>query len=139
MRAHMQALKDHLEGQGWRALVITVSDTAPLPYILLSPMMSRVFDPNVARVSGDVVFDFQTTIAADSVTAALGLSDDVRAFLSPEKRPTRIPLVGRVVEVKHVRFQLADVDRDVTAVATNNRRAFAKDVYRLISRETKEA
>ena len=135
----MQALKDHLDGQGWRALVITVPDMAPLPYVLLSPMVSRDFDPNVARVSGDVVFDFQTTIAADSVTAALGLSDAVRAFLSPEKRPTRIPLVGRVVEVRHERFQLADVDRDVTAVATNNRRAFAKDVYRLISRETKEA
>lgn len=134
MRRHLNALKAHLEARGWRAHLIDVADDTALPYVLISPVYAGQYDPSLSGVTDDFDGYVRLTAVAESVNAALGLADAMRAYLSPGDAWTTIIIPGFHAEICWQSFDVADVDRDITGTALNNHRAFSKHTYHLNSR-----
>lgn len=136
MRAHLNAVRDHLAAKGWRAYTITVPADAAVPYVLISPEWAGDYDPDVSGMTDDFAGRFQVTAVAGSVDAALAFGDTVRAYLSPRNGWSRVPVEGFVADVRWDGFNTADVDRDITGTALNNHRAFSKHTFLIASRST---
>lgn len=119
---------------GYAYATSTTSPIPPMPYFVLAgPTWGTPEEAPVCGVDEALDAEFRLTAVAANPESAAILLGRARRLLSPGTAWTRIPYVGRRVQVKFVRSEVLDVDRDVTIPATNRHPGYGVDSYRLVS------
>ena len=133
MIAHMKALQA-LAGMAVRDVYLMDATGAPrLPYVVLGLGYQQRTDWPVCGESESLHHEVRVTVAAGSGEALIRARQAVQSVLSPMGGRAVLDVAGRAASVTWVRFEMADVDRDVSNPATNGHAHYSVDTYRIDS------
>lgn len=138
MRAHLRALEAHLAPLGYPVHLLhaegaNTAEVPPVPYLVLrSPSWASDRAPLVS--DGGLDTEVRVTAAASTAEGAMVVLNRVRALLSPDDRPTRVPMQGRFVEIAWARSEVEpQIDTDLRLPNSNRHPGFGVDSYRFTS------
>lgn len=129
----MQAL---VQARGFSVHLVSADGPFTYPYVVISPGYGRPGERPLSERLDVVDHDIQVRSVGTSPASMLGLLKDVRAILSPGLGPRRLVVPGRKAQVKFLRHEMSDQDRDVTVTGTSRHPHFGVDTFRLVSTPT---
>ena len=133
MIEHMEALQS-LAGMAVRDVyLMDATGATRMPYAVLGLGYQHRTDWPVCGESESLNHEVRVTVAAGSGEALVRARQAVQSALSPRGGAATLEVPGRSATVRWVRFEMADVDRDVSSPATNGHAHYAVDTYRIDS------
>lgn len=138
MLAALQAVKAVLEPLGYPVYLLgaegpTDTEVPPVPYLVLevAPGIGPLPDElPICGPTGDLQFDMRVRAVGYPVDAASKVLARARVVLAPNLGGSRVPAVGRVIDLEFQRAEFtALTDRDVTAANLNRHPTSALDSY----------
>lgn len=139
MRAHLNALKAALTPLGYPVHLFYAAPPGedadvvpPVPYLVLGGAWGFGEAPVCGRTES---LDTSVTVicAASTAEGADVVAGRVRSLLSPDGGFSRVPMAGRVVEVKADGFTEATVDRDLRLPNSNRHPGVAHVLLQMYS------
>ena len=142
MRSHLNALAAHLAALGYPVHLYRANPPAgadedtvpPVPYLVLRGAWDSGDEIPLSDATTTLDTEVRVTATATTAEGAGVVLDRVRGLMSPRSDWTRVPMEGRVVQVKRARAEIEpDVDMDLRLPGSNRHPGFGVDSYRLHS------
>lgn len=127
MRAHVDAVKTLLTAGGITSYWVDVPDSPTYPYALLwGPVWGSSAEVPLSGDDTDMDRSLMVTSVAGNPDLVLTFAERVKTIL----HKSRPPVPDWVSDLRYVRSETADVDRQVTLPNSNRHPAFSVDTYR---------
>ena len=137
MKAHLDAIRAELESLEYATHLFAAPVVSSQYLILSSPSWGGPLEAPVASTSGSVDVDVRVKAVAGTPEGVAIMLGRVRSLLGPDNEWVRVAVSSRVAQVRFVRSEFIDVDRDVTITNTDRHPGVGVDTYRLVSEPTR--
>lgn len=134
---HLKVIRSLIEARGFTVHIMSADGPITYPYVLISPGYGRPGERPLSERLDSIDHDLQVRSVGGSATSMLGMLGAVRQILSPDKGWRRLDVPGRKAQVKFIRHEMSEQDRDVVITGSKRHPHFGVDVFRLVSTPTR--